>query len=209
MDLGLKANIKAFRECLDDLWPWVEQEVGIGWMELNDPQTYWPGLWGGRGAGQSGPCACCVGNSPVAVLRDHPTVIKRRFTSVLVVSALAPFFVWTWREFTGVRVSLTTLFFQVGLQRPVHVMDSFNEYHHFKAYGNVYSANIELIRLLFKYLVRLICPASNLLQICEFFLCNIFKLLTSCFCLRSEHIECWFVPCLDDLPAGGQDTSGP
>ncbi|CAL8377082.1 CAAX prenyl protease 2 [Gadus morhua] len=35
--------------------------------------------------------------------RDHPTVIKRRFTSVLIVSALSPAFVWTWKEFTGVR----------------------------------------------------------------------------------------------------------
>uniref|UniRef100_A0A665WN13 Uncharacterized protein n=1 Tax=Echeneis naucrates TaxID=173247 RepID=A0A665WN13_ECHNA len=37
--------------------------------------------------------------------RDHPTVIKRRFTSVLIVSGLSPLFVWAWREFTGVRVS--------------------------------------------------------------------------------------------------------
>uniref|UniRef100_A0A8C6U4M4 Uncharacterized protein n=1 Tax=Neogobius melanostomus TaxID=47308 RepID=A0A8C6U4M4_9GOBI len=36
--------------------------------------------------------------------RDHPTVIKRRFTSVLVVSGLSPLFVWAWKEFTGVRV---------------------------------------------------------------------------------------------------------
>uniref|UniRef100_A0AAQ4Q6G3 CAAX prenyl protease 2 n=1 Tax=Gasterosteus aculeatus aculeatus TaxID=481459 RepID=A0AAQ4Q6G3_GASAC len=35
--------------------------------------------------------------------RDHPTVIKRRFTSVLIVSGLSPLFVWAWREFTGVR----------------------------------------------------------------------------------------------------------
>lgn len=34
--------------------------------------------------------------------RDHPAVIKRRFTSVLIVSALSPVFVWTWKEFTGV-----------------------------------------------------------------------------------------------------------
>uniref|UniRef100_A0A4W6EF04 Uncharacterized protein n=1 Tax=Lates calcarifer TaxID=8187 RepID=A0A4W6EF04_LATCA len=37
--------------------------------------------------------------------RDHPTVIKRRFTSVLIVSGLSPLFVWAWREFTSVRVS--------------------------------------------------------------------------------------------------------
>lgn len=43
-------------------------------------------------------CLCCV-------CRDHPTVIKRRFTSVLVVSGLSPLFVLVWREFTGIRVS--------------------------------------------------------------------------------------------------------
>ncbi|KAG7484956.1 hypothetical protein MATL_G00055640 [Megalops atlanticus] len=35
--------------------------------------------------------------------RDHPAVIKRRFTSVLIVSALSPLFVWTWREYTGLK----------------------------------------------------------------------------------------------------------
>ncbi|KAJ8008097.1 hypothetical protein DPEC_G00101230 [Dallia pectoralis] len=34
--------------------------------------------------------------------RDHPAVIKRRFTSVLVVSALSPVFVWVWKVHTGV-----------------------------------------------------------------------------------------------------------
>uniref|UniRef100_A0A4W3HL08 CAAX prenyl protease 2 n=1 Tax=Callorhinchus milii TaxID=7868 RepID=A0A4W3HL08_CALMI len=33
--------------------------------------------------------------------RDHPTVIKRRFTSVLIVSALSPLGLWIWREYTG------------------------------------------------------------------------------------------------------------
>ncbi|XP_069036597.1 CAAX prenyl protease 2 [Lepisosteus oculatus] len=37
--------------------------------------------------------------------RDHPAVIKRRFTSVLVVSVLSPLFVWAWRELMGVRPS--------------------------------------------------------------------------------------------------------
>lgn len=37
--------------------------------------------------------------------RDHPAVIKRRFTSVLIVSTLSPVFVWAWKEFTGIRVS--------------------------------------------------------------------------------------------------------
>ncbi|XP_053908469.1 CAAX prenyl protease 2 [Cuculus canorus] len=35
--------------------------------------------------------------------RDHPSVIKRRFTSVLVVSGLSPFLVWLWKELTGIR----------------------------------------------------------------------------------------------------------
>ncbi|KAF0045634.1 hypothetical protein F2P81_002163 [Scophthalmus maximus] len=38
--------------------------------------------------------------------RDHPTVIKRRFTSVLIVSGLSPLFVLAWREFTGVRLAM-------------------------------------------------------------------------------------------------------
>uniref|UniRef100_A0A3P9MCV2 CAAX prenyl protease 2 n=1 Tax=Oryzias latipes TaxID=8090 RepID=A0A3P9MCV2_ORYLA len=41
--------------------------------------------------------------------RDHPTVIKRRFTSVLVVSGLSPLFVWAWRELTAVRTSASLL----------------------------------------------------------------------------------------------------
>uniref|UniRef100_A0A3B5BAW0 CAAX prenyl protease 2 n=1 Tax=Stegastes partitus TaxID=144197 RepID=A0A3B5BAW0_9TELE len=41
--------------------------------------------------------------------RDHPAVIKRRFTSVLIVSGLSPLFVWAWREFTGVRTGPSLL----------------------------------------------------------------------------------------------------
>lgn len=44
-------------------------------------------------------CAC------FPVVRDHPAVIKRRFTSVLIVSGLSPLFVWAWRESAGVVVS--------------------------------------------------------------------------------------------------------
>ncbi|XP_076971711.1 CAAX prenyl protease 2 isoform X3 [Tamandua tetradactyla] len=36
--------------------------------------------------------------------RDHPAVIKRRFTSVLVVSSLSPFCVLLWRELTGIQI---------------------------------------------------------------------------------------------------------
>ncbi|KAI4072572.1 Ras converting CAAX endopeptidase 1 [Homo sapiens] len=35
--------------------------------------------------------------------RDHPAVIKRRFTSVLVVSSLSPLCVLLWRELTGIQ----------------------------------------------------------------------------------------------------------
>uniref|UniRef100_A0A3P9N3V9 CAAX prenyl protease 2 n=1 Tax=Poecilia reticulata TaxID=8081 RepID=A0A3P9N3V9_POERE len=49
--------------------------------------------------------ACCyVGSLYVwrsDLPRDHPAVIKRRFTSVLIVSGLSPLFVWAWREFTS------------------------------------------------------------------------------------------------------------
>ncbi|XP_041093908.1 CAAX prenyl protease 2 isoform X1 [Polyodon spathula] len=41
--------------------------------------------------------------------RDHPAVIKRRFTSVLIVSTLSPLFVWTWKEFAGIRSSQSLL----------------------------------------------------------------------------------------------------
>ncbi|XP_034412952.1 CAAX prenyl protease 2 [Cyclopterus lumpus] len=41
--------------------------------------------------------------------RDHPTVIKRRFTSVLIVSGLSPLFVFAWREFTDVRTGPSLL----------------------------------------------------------------------------------------------------
>ncbi|KAM4565321.1 CAAX prenyl protease 2-like isoform 3-T3 [Fundulus diaphanus] len=51
--------------------------------------------------------ACCyVGSLYVwrsDLPRDHPAVIKRRFTSVLIVSGLSPLFVWAWREFTAYR----------------------------------------------------------------------------------------------------------
>ncbi|XP_060951758.1 CAAX prenyl protease 2 [Limanda limanda] len=47
--------------------------------------------------------------------RDHPTVIKRRFTSVLIVSGLSPLFVLAWREFTGVRTD-SSLFALMGIR---------------------------------------------------------------------------------------------
>ncbi|XP_064407757.1 CAAX prenyl protease 2 [Latimeria chalumnae] len=57
--------------------------------------------------------ACCyVGSLYVwrsELPRDHPTVIKRRFTSVMIVSFLSPVFVWTWRELTGCKPDLPLL----------------------------------------------------------------------------------------------------
>ncbi|KAG9475330.1 CAAX prenyl protease 2 isoform X2 [Eleutherodactylus coqui] len=41
--------------------------------------------------------------------RDHPAVIKRRFTSVLVVSSLSPLFLWVWRELTGMKTDAAIL----------------------------------------------------------------------------------------------------
>ncbi|XP_045153091.1 type 2 DNA topoisomerase 6 subunit B-like [Echinops telfairi] len=59
---------------------------------------------GGRGMG----LACSyVGSLYVwksELPRDHPAVIKRRFTSVLVVSSLSPLCVLLWRELTGIQV---------------------------------------------------------------------------------------------------------
>lgn len=43
------------------------------------------------------------------IVRDHPAVIKRRFTSVLIVSGLSPLFVWAWREFTGIKVCVSKM----------------------------------------------------------------------------------------------------
>uniref|UniRef100_A0A3Q2ZZQ9 CAAX prenyl protease 2 n=1 Tax=Kryptolebias marmoratus TaxID=37003 RepID=A0A3Q2ZZQ9_KRYMA len=50
--------------------------------------------------------------------RDHPTVIKRRFTSVLIVSGLSPLFVWAWREFTGIRVLFLGPLMQLAIDCP-------------------------------------------------------------------------------------------
>ncbi|XP_067170885.1 CAAX prenyl protease 2 [Apteryx mantelli] len=47
--------------------------------------------------------------------RDHPSVIKRRFTSVLVVSGLSPAFVWLWKELTGIKPD-TPLLALLGLR---------------------------------------------------------------------------------------------
>eukprot|EP00064_Thunnus_orientalis_P016753 superscaffoldBa00003392_g16824 len=55
--------------------------------------------------------------------RDHPAVIKRRFTSVLIVSGLSPLFVWAWREFTGVRVLFLGPLMQLAMDCPWSFMD--------------------------------------------------------------------------------------
>ncbi|XP_066466333.1 CAAX prenyl protease 2 [Tiliqua scincoides] len=70
-----------------------------------------------EGGSGSGPCPasllCCLSLACAYVgslyvwkshlPRDHPAVIKRRFTSVLIVSSLSPFLVWIWKEASGVK----------------------------------------------------------------------------------------------------------
>ncbi|XP_037761150.1 CAAX prenyl protease 2 isoform X1 [Chelonia mydas] len=46
---------------------------------------------------------------PTHLPRDHPAVIKRRFTSVLIVSGLSPLFVWLWKELTGIKPGISLL----------------------------------------------------------------------------------------------------
>ncbi|XP_063293439.1 CAAX prenyl protease 2 isoform X1 [Pelobates fuscus] len=41
--------------------------------------------------------------------RDHPAVIKRRFTSVLIVSSLSPLFLCLWKELTGIKTDAPLL----------------------------------------------------------------------------------------------------
>ncbi|XP_073461231.1 CAAX prenyl protease 2 isoform X2 [Aquarana catesbeiana] len=41
--------------------------------------------------------------------RDHPAVIKRRFTSVLIVSSLSPLFLSVWKELTGIKTDAAFL----------------------------------------------------------------------------------------------------
>ncbi|XP_075693551.1 CAAX prenyl protease 2 isoform X2 [Rhinoderma darwinii] len=41
--------------------------------------------------------------------RDHPAVIKRRFTSVLIVSSISPLFLWVWKELTGIKADVAIL----------------------------------------------------------------------------------------------------
>ncbi|KAM8940551.1 CAAX prenyl protease 2 [Pelodytes ibericus] len=41
--------------------------------------------------------------------RDHPAVIKRRFTSVLIVSLLSPLFLSVWKELTGIKTNAPLL----------------------------------------------------------------------------------------------------
>ncbi|XP_043953848.1 CAAX prenyl protease 2 isoform X2 [Gambusia affinis] len=71
--------------------------------------------------------ACCyVGSLYVwrsDLPRDHPAVIKRRFTSVLVVSGLSPLFVWAWREFTAVKVLFLGPLMQLSMDSPWSFID--------------------------------------------------------------------------------------
>ncbi|XP_051575187.1 CAAX prenyl protease 2-like isoform X2 [Myxocyprinus asiaticus] len=55
--------------------------------------------------------------------RDHPAVIKRRFTSVLIVSALSPLFVWAWKVFTGIQVLFLGPLIQLTMDCPWGFID--------------------------------------------------------------------------------------
>ncbi|XP_036909226.1 CAAX prenyl protease 2 isoform X2 [Sturnira hondurensis] len=67
-------------------------------------------LWEVRVLGCAAGCRCSPVSASLAPT-DHPAVIKRRFTSVLVVSSLSPLCVLLWRELTGIQpgTSLLTL----------------------------------------------------------------------------------------------------
>ncbi|KAM4720974.1 CAAX prenyl protease 2 isoform 1-T1 [Rhinophrynus dorsalis] len=41
--------------------------------------------------------------------RDHPAVIKKRFTSVLIVSSFSPLFLYVWKELTGIKTDAPLL----------------------------------------------------------------------------------------------------
>uniref|UniRef100_UPI00398F4D7A CAAX prenyl protease 2 isoform X2 n=1 Tax=Pristiophorus japonicus TaxID=55135 RepID=UPI00398F4D7A len=55
--------------------------------------------------------------------RDHPTVIKRRFTSVLIVSALSPLWLWMWRQHTGFKVLFFGPLIQLVMDYPWDFID--------------------------------------------------------------------------------------
>ncbi|RMB90525.1 hypothetical protein DUI87_33126 [Hirundo rustica rustica] len=56
-------------------------------------------------------------------VRDHPSVIKRRFTSVLVVSGLSPALVWLWKELTGVKILFLGPLIQLSMDCPWRWLD--------------------------------------------------------------------------------------
>nr|XP_008531789.1 PREDICTED: CAAX prenyl protease 2 isoform X3 [Equus przewalskii]XP_014585205.1 CAAX prenyl protease 2 isoform X2 [Equus caballus] len=55
--------------------------------------------------------------------RDHPAVIKRRFTSVLVVSSLSPLCVLLWRELTGIQILFLGPLMQLSMDCPCDLTD--------------------------------------------------------------------------------------
>nr|XP_055170951.1 CAAX prenyl protease 2 isoform X3 [Nyctereutes procyonoides] len=79
-----------------------------------NPRLREAGLWaelGRTGGGAALSRVCGAPRTYCSLRRDHPAVIKRRFTSVLVVSSLSPLCVLLWRELTGIQpgTSLLTL----------------------------------------------------------------------------------------------------
>lgn len=71
-----------------------------------NPRPREAGLWAGlcTGVGPRWQVAATGPLNSLILPRDHPAVIKRRFTSVLVVSSLSPLCVLLWRELTGIQV---------------------------------------------------------------------------------------------------------
>uniref|UniRef100_A0A6I8NVU5 CAAX prenyl protease 2 n=1 Tax=Ornithorhynchus anatinus TaxID=9258 RepID=A0A6I8NVU5_ORNAN len=104
---------------------------GLRLLSLSGPQRE-PEAAGAGGSGP-GPGLCCCWVSVCSCLslacsyvgslyvwkselpRDHPAVIKRRFTSVLVVSGLSPLCLLLWRELTGIQPG-TPLFTLMGFR---------------------------------------------------------------------------------------------
>lgn len=81
--------------------------LGAGAARAGSPRLREAGLWAGLGRTGAGSRRQAVAAGPLnfcVLRRDHPAVIKRRFTSVLVVSSLSPLCVLLWRELTGIQV---------------------------------------------------------------------------------------------------------
>lgn len=89
------------------LYVWKSELPRCGGCARREPAPQRGGVVGGAWAnwGRGRAVSGGSGHPELCVLgRDHPAVIKRRFTSVLVVSSLSPLCVLLWRELTGIQV---------------------------------------------------------------------------------------------------------